>query len=202
MRNIFIIILTAFLVPVSIVAQESESRYNKEMVFPLRIRNISIGISPIVLDGFMYTRSAGSKASVTLPPIHLMVERCHWDLGNAGSIGSGIFVSYGRYTYTYAGPDGNGGNEIDVRVGTTNGLVGLSYHYTICTRLEAYARLMVGAEVEFSKSSKAGATADMTGEMIWNAVGGARYFFSNSWGAYIEGGYTSGAVNAGLTYRW
>jgi hypothetical protein len=190
------------LMPAALWAQSSGSRYNKEFVFPLHINNISIGASPVIMRGFMLHDHPGADIAVKMPPVHIMAEHCAWDFGNAGSIGTGAFISYGRYTYSYDGEDGRGGNRINVRTGMTHILAGVSYHYTVLTRLEAYTRLMFGAGISGYNSDREGATHNMNAKIIWNGVVGMRYFFSNSFGVYAEGGYTSGCVNVGITYRW
>lgn len=204
MRSILIIVVGAVLLslPSALSAQSSESRYNKEIVFPLRMRNISLGVSPVIMRGFMLHERTGADVSVNMPPVHIAAETCAWDFGKAGSIGTGAFLSHARYTYSYDGEDGNGGNRVSVKTGMTQVLVGLSYHYTLRTRLEAYTRLMIGTGIGGYNSSRAGATHDMTAKIIWNGVVGMRWFFSDGFGVYAEGGYTSGCVNGGITYRW
>ena len=188
--------------PSALRAQGSESRYNKELVFPLYMKNVSLGASPVILHGFMLRGRDAAGLSVTLPPVHFMFEQCFWDMGNAGSLGWGVFVSYGKYKYSYAGSNGYGGNVVNVRAGMLQPLAGLSYHYTIRTRLEVYARMMLGFSATGFRSDRAGDIADWDSQFIWNGVAGVRWFFSNSFGVYAEGGHTSGLINAGITYRW
>lgn len=180
----------------------SGNRYRKEIVFPLEMDNLSVGISPYIMRDFMVHSSVPADITVTLPPVHIAYERCVWDMGNAGSIGTGLFLSYGKYKYSYAGDDGRGGDTIDVKAGLVNMLAGLSYHYTIRTRLEVYARLMIGSSMGNFDSGRASGVDSWRPRFIWNGVAGVRYFFSNSFGVYAEGGYTSGYVNLGATLRW
>jgi hypothetical protein len=201
MRRLFVAAVLLSL-PAALSAQSSESRYDKEFVFPLYMRNVSFGASPVILREFMIHVHDDTQLSVVMPPVHLAAEQSIWDLGRAGSVGSGLFLSHGRYKYSYLYDDGYGGDAVNIRVGMTQVLAGVSYHYTIRTRLEAYARVMFGAGLSGFHSDRAGATYDWSGVFIWNGVAGMRWFFSNSFGVYAEGGYTSGCVNAGITYRW
>jgi hypothetical protein len=204
MRSIYLIAIGTllFAFPSVLSAQSSESRYNKEFVFVHRMRNLSFGVSPTIMSEFMPHERTSAQTSVIMPSVHLMAESCIWDLGNGGSFGTGAFISYGKYTYFYEGENGYGGNQVNVKTGMTQVLAGLSYHYTIRTRMEAYTRLMLGVVIGSYNSDRAGATHDMNAKIIWNGVVGLRWYFSNSFGVYTEGGYTSGCVNAGITYRW
>lgn len=205
LRKIILIAITT-IVPLLGKSQtepiSSESRYAHEFVFPDGMRNMSVGASPVIVKSCLPRLSDGAGMVMTMPPIQIGWERCFIDLGLGGSFGWGVSLSHGRYKYTVDGPDGRGGNTVTTRVGMTQGMAGLSYHYTIRTRLEAYTRLMFGAVVGGYKSDREGATHSMEARMILSGVVGARWFFSNSWGAYLEGGYTMGAANLGVTYRW
>ncbi|MDR0511208.1 MAG: hypothetical protein LBH06_08975 [Rikenellaceae bacterium] len=180
----------------------SASRYDREFVFPLRMRNISLGASPALWREFTMPVNRETDRRTVLPPIHLTCERAMTDMGNAGSLGWGFQLGYGRYGYNYLWNDGYGDREVHVRAGRFEAMAGLSYHYTIATRFEAYARAMAGAGITGYRGDRSGDADEMDARFQWNAVAGARYFFTRSFGVYAEGGYTAGIANAGLTYRW
>lgn len=201
--TIFVLIAGILLsLPGGLAAQSSESRYNKEFVFALYMTSISFGASPVILHDFMFHTHANQGVSITLPQLHFMFDRCGWDFDNAGSVGWGFFLAYGRYRFGYAANDGRGDDPVGVQAGMLQAFVGPTYHYTIRTSLEAYFRPMIGIVMSGFKYSNVGSDYDLVSNVIWNGVVGMRYFFSNRFGVYVEGGYTSGLVNAGITYSW
>lgn len=180
----------------------SASRYRHEIVFPLEMRNVSVGVSPTILSSFISARHNGSGRHITMPHVHLMAEQCAWDWGRAGSIGTGWHLSHGRYRYHKDENDGRGGDRVRMRIGQTNVLATLSYHLTLQSRLECYGRLAGGFGISSRHTSRAGDTGDWHGNFIWNGVVGARWFWCRNLGLFFEAGHTSGAVNTGVTFRW
>lgn len=180
--------------------QSSTSRYKKELAFPLHMRTVSVGLSPAIWDHFTihHYKDIATGLKLILPPVHLAYEQSVWDFGNAGAIGWGGMATYGKYEYAYPWNEG----EVNVRTGVFNLLVGASYHYTVATRFEVYLRAMLGAAISNYKDDAPGVNPSWNSKFIWTGVAGARHYFSNTLGVFIESGYTLGYVNAGMILRW
>ena len=72
--------------------------------------------------------------------------------------------------------NGYGDKQQDTYCNRIDIAAGLSYHMTLCNRLELYARAMVDA--------------------------GLRWYFCNKAGLWVEGGHDAGYVSAGLSFKF
>lgn len=187
----------------STIRAQVESRYKNEIVFPQGMRNFSVGVSPTVSNRFMLHSENSYSETVIVPPVSIFWETAIADFGKAGSIGAGTQIDYYRYKYHFLWDDGYGDKDIEVNSGQVLFTGVLSYHYTLATRLEIYAKAMamisvVGRTYSEERLDPKGLDASFT----FGAAVGLRYFFSRTWGVYAEGGRIPGSVAVGLTARW
>lgn len=84
--------------------------------------------------------------------------------------------------------DGNNGFFIGPRVGL---------HYHFVPQLDTYISLMIGFENRHHKKDN-----ETRNRMSWGTHVGARYFFSQNMGAFVELGYGYSFANVGLTFRF
>ena len=85
----------------------------------------------------------------------------------------------------------------------------LSYHITLCSRLELYARAMVDAGLigEHTTDHESGEKASSTFNKMDTKMGilatpGLRWYFCNKAGLWVEGGHDAGYVSAGLSFKF
>lgn len=121
----------------------------------------------------------------TLPPIYVKYEMGIMDEVGIGLVG-GIGMGKNRFTD-------------DGYFATTIGALGY-YHFNKfipLKKLDVYAGLGIGVDI----NNRASNGSDVSALFLYKA--GARYYFSNSFGVYVETGYDLLSVaNAGITLRF
>ena len=166
--------------------------YSKEFVFAKGMSNLHTGISLTVSNSFLVP-SPVSEKRILVPPIGVFLEGCVFDFSEFGSIGGIFQVEYTRYQYS----ENNDGQKTETNANQIFPMIGLAYHYTLVTRLEVYLKGLGGFTVYHSDSH-----TELQSEIIFQTGAGIRCFFTNSIGGYLEGGYTTGYLTVGVTYRW
>lgn len=110
--------------------------------------------------------------------------------GNNGSIGIGAYVGHvglkstniGEYSYT------------SVALRTT-------LHIDLFQGFDLYIGGLGGYAIKHG-SHPLHDSIGIRSQLVWGSFGGARYMFTDHFGAYVEGGYGLYTVNAGITLRF
>ena len=188
-------------------------RTKSEIVFPKYTRTIQVGVSPVIAEWTRVMKHAtdGSKSSfkMAVPPIMIYSDICFLDFGRFGSLGWSIGGEYSRYSYNWMLDNGYGDKQQDTFCNRVDIAAGLSYHITLCSRLELYARAMVDAGLigEHTNDHESGEEASSTfnkmdTKMGMLATAGLRWYFCNKAGLWVEGGHDAGYVSAGLSFKF
>lgn len=189
-------------------------RTESEIVFPKYSRTLQIGASPVMADGAKIMKHATDDAAkssfkMIVPPVMIYSDICFLDFGRFGSIGWTIGGEYSRYGYNWMLDNGYGDKQQDTFCNRVDLAAGLSYHLTLCSRLELYARAMVDAGLigEHTTDHESGDEASSTfnkmdTKMTFVANAGLRWYFCKKAGIWVEGGHDTGYVSAGLSYRF
>lgn len=183
-------------------------RMNTEQVFPKYDRTISIGASPDVSPRSRNIRHSGTDFKVKMPPIGIYADYCWLDLGRPGSAGYVLGASYSRFGYNWLWDDGYGDKVMETSCNRFDVQAGLSWHFTICRNFEAYARAMIDLGVignttmNTATGNKNISDSDFNTDVSAAAAIGLRWYFSCAAGLWMEGGYNTGYVSAGLTFRF
>jgi hypothetical protein len=78
-------------------------------------------------------------------------------------------------------------------------------HYPIIDKLDTYAGVLLGynvASVKYDGPNSGSIPTPSAGGVVFGGVAGARYEFSQSWGAYVEAGFGISNVNLGIAYKF
>ncbi len=189
-------------------------RTKSEIVFPQYSRTLQIGASPAMAEGAKVMKHATDDAAkssfkMVVPPVMIYSDICFLDFGRFGGIGWTIGGEYSRYSYNWMLDNGYGDKQQDTFCNRVDLAAGLSYHLTLCNRLELYARGMIDAGLigehttDHESGEKASSTFNkMDTKMTFIATAGLRWYFSKKAGIWVEGGHDTGYVSAGLSYRF
>ena len=147
------------------------------------------------LGATFYT--GGSGYSTTVPPIFVAGDYClREDLG-PGNLGVGGYMGYSAYKWDYYGDGVKYSSFIIAARGT--------YHFTdLVEKLDLYGAVMIGAEIVNDKAY--GAYQDYytvnTSGVAYEIAAGARYYFSDSFGAMAELGYGVAWLKLGVSLKF
>ena len=188
-------------------------RTKSEIVFPKYTRTIQVGASPVIADWTRVmkhaTEASESSFKMTVPPVMIYSDICFLDFGRFGSLGWAIGGEFSRYSYNWMLDNGYGDKQQDTFCNRVDLAAGLSYHLTICRRVELYARAMVDAGLigehttDHESGEKASSTFNkMDTKMGVLATAGIRWYFCNTAGIWVEGGHDAGYVSAGLSFKF
>ena len=189
-------------------------RTKSEIVFPKYARTLQVGASLAMSDGAKVMKHATDDAArssfkMAVPPVMIYSDICFLDFGRFGGIGWTIGGEYSRYSYNWMLDNGYGDKQQDTFCNRVDLAAGLSYHLTLCNRLELYARGMIDAGLigehttDHESGEKASSTFNkMDTKMTFIATAGLRWYFSKKAGIWVEGGHDTGYVSAGLSYRF
>lgn len=188
-------------------------RTSTEIVFPKYTRTLQVGVSPVVAPWARVMKHAvdGDESSfkMEVPPVMVYSDICFMDFGRFGSIGWTVGGEFSRYSYSWMLDDGYGDEQMDTFCNRIDLGAGLSYHLTLCRRLEFYARAMVDIGIigEHTTEHESGEEASSTFNKMDNRMGvlataGLRWYFSEKAGIWVEGGHDTGFVSAGLSYKF
>ena len=187
-------------------------RTKSEIVFPKYTRTIQVGVSPVFAPWSKIMKHAGDDKSsfrMVVPPVMIYSDICFLDFGRFGSLGWSVGGEYSRYGYNWMLDNGYGGKQQDTFCNRFDIAAGLSYHITLCRRLELYARAMVDAVLigehttDHESGEKASSTFNkMDTKMTFIATAGLRWYFCEKAGLWVEGGHDTGYVSAGLSFRF
>lgn len=189
-------------------------RTKSEIVFPKYSRTLQIGASPAMADWSKVMKHATDDAAkssfkMVVPPVMIYSDICFLDFGRFGGIGWTVGGEYSRYSYNWMLDNGYGDKRQDTFCNRVDLAAGLSYHLTLCNRIELYARAMVdtGLIGEHTKDHESGEDASstfnkMNTKMSFIATTGLRWYFCKKAGVWVEGGHDTGYVSAGLSYRF
>ncbi len=188
-------------------------RTKSEIVFPKYTRTIQAGASPVIAEWTRVMKHANndSKSSfkMAVPPIIIYSDICFLDFGRFGSLGWSIGGEYSRYSYNWMLDNGYGDKQQDTFCNRVDLAAGLSYHITLCSNIELYARAMVDAGLigEHTTDHESGEKASTTFNKMDTKMGilataGLRWYFCNKAGFWVEGGHDAGYVSAGLSFKF
>ncbi len=189
-------------------------RTKSEIVFPKYTRTLQLGVSPVIADWSRVMKhatddAAESSFNMAVPPVMIYSDICFLDFGRFGSLGWAIGGEYSRYGYNWMLDNGYGNKQQDTYCNRVDLAAGLSYHLTLCRRLELYARAMIDAGLigEHTTDHESGEKASsafnkMDTRMGVLATAGLRWYFCNKAGIWVEGGHDTGYVSAGLSFKF
>lgn len=133
------------------------------------------------------------------PAISIAVDHGFWDVGGPGVISLGGYL--GNTGYKYNGPSYTSKWNYVV-IGVRG-----AYHYngfTSVPELDLYGGLMLAYNIA-NYSYEGGGTPisnNYGSDLGLTAFVGARYFFTDNFGAFAELGYGVSALNVGVTYKF
>ena len=187
-------------------------RTKSEIVFPKYTRTIQVGVSPVFAPWSKIMKHAVDDKSsfrMVVPPVMIYSDICFLDFGRFGSLGWSVGGEYSRYGYNWMLDNGHGIKQQDTFCNRVDIAAGLSYHITLCRRLELYARAMVDAGLigehttDHESGEKASSTFNkMDTKMTFITTAGLRWYFCEKAGLWVEGGHDTGCVSAGLSFRF
>ena len=189
-------------------------RTKAEIVFPKYARTIQVGASPVIAPWSRVMKHAETdeaKASfkMTVPPVMIYSDIYFLDFGRFGSLGWTVGGEYSRYGYSWMLDNGYGDKQQDTFCNRFDIAAGLSYHLTLCRRLELYARAMIDAGLigEHTTDRESGEKASSTfnkmdTKITFVATAGLRWYFCEKVGLWVEGGHDTGYVSAGLSFKF
>ena len=187
MKRFFLAIAVCLLAAVHTSAQESAFGKNDNVV------SLGVGFGGNLYTGYGYGRSDISE----IPTFSLSYERCI--IGNLFNEQSSLGVG-GLVSYTSAKSKYWGWTSTDLMVGARGAM-----HYTFIDRLDTYAGVMAGYNINSWKWKGSGYTTSSTtgsNELIYTVFVGGRYYLGNSFAAFAEVGYGYNLVNAGFSFRF
>jgi hypothetical protein len=149
------------------------------------------------LGATYYTGGWGYKT--TVPPIFVAGDYClREDLG-PGNLGVGGYIGYSAYKYDYYGDWGVKYSSLIIAARGT-------YHFVdLVEKLDLYGAVMLGAEFltdkEYGDYPGSGYTSN-TGGVAYEVAAGARYYFTDSFGAMAELGYGVSWLKIGASLKF
>lgn len=115
------------------------------------------------------------------------------------SLGVGGVVGYTAAKWHYSGNE-YGWKYSDIIVGARG-----AFHYSFAKKLDTYAGVILGYDIVSSKSYGSWASDNSTASsssLVYGAYIGARYYFTDSIGAFAEAGYDISWLKLGLAFRF
>jgi hypothetical protein len=148
------------------------------------------------LGATYYVHGWGYKT--TVPPIFVAGDYClREDLG-PGNLGVGAYMGYSAYKYEYYDDWGWKYNTLIIGARGT-------YHFVdLVDKLDLYGGIMLGAEIVSSKEFGDYYGDDYnanSGGVAYDVFGGARYYFSDSFGVMGELGYGISWLKIGVSLK-
>lgn len=139
----------------------------------------------------------------TIPPIHISGEGTVVDnliQGKNGAISVGGYLGFRGYKSVFSDAQGTYGWKYN------NVIIGVrgSFHYVPVAKLDTYAGLMLAYEISSHKdygTLATGATASSGGGFLPGFYLGARYWFTDGFGAFAEVGYGAAYFNLGVSFK-
>ena len=166
--------------------------------------NIGIGFG----SGYGY-----GGASTVVPPVHVSYDYIITDEIGPGRIGVGALVGYSSGKYEFPSYFGSGKYGINTSSFVIGGRGTYHFNFIKNDKLDLYAGVMLGYNVGSAKyyfdSSISPATQSILsgagvtyGGIVFGGFVGARYFFTEKIGAFVELGYSIAYFNLGLTAKF
>lgn len=155
--------------------------------------NIGIGIGSTWYSGFGYKSG--------FPPLSGTFEYGVTELG-PGVLGIGGYLGFSSYKWE----DSYGGSTYGWRYSST--IIGArgNYHYNFHEKLDTYAGMLLGFNIISSK-----ATGNLPSfydyavsgsSFIWSIYVGGRWYFTDSFAAFLELGYGIAWLNIGVAFKF
>jgi hypothetical protein len=150
------------------------------------------------LGATYYTGGFGYKT--TVPPIFIAGDYCVREKLGPGNLGVGGYLGYSAYKWDYS----NG----DYGVKYTTFLIAArgTYHFTdLVDKLDLYGGVMLGAKIISDKAygNWYGATYTTNSSgVVYDLCAGARYYFTDSFGAMAELGYGIAWLKIGVSLKF
>ena len=151
---------------------------------------VGLGIG---LGGNIYSGSGWGYAGISkMPLIFANYEHCIVDnlFDAKSSIGIGAMAGFtsskwGDVRWT------------DIIIGARGG-----FHYTFVSKLDTYGGLMLGYDIRSVKSTVSSDVYKSPNDFAWSLYVGARYYFTESIGAFAEVGYGVSILNVGVALKF
>ncbi len=187
MKRLIIISFALCFTALTAFAQKS-SFVNKDNV-------LSFGV------GFGSNLYTGSGYTNSLPALSLSYEHCIKDklFDAKSSIGIGGIIGYASAEWKYS--------VIDYGVKYTNIIIGArgALHYAFVDNLDVYGGILLGYDIVSSEVTGSAHYTDYEAsgsDFVGGGFIGARYYFSNNFGAFAELGYGIASLNLGISYKF
>ncbi|MDD2539307.1 MAG: hypothetical protein WC377_09140 [Bacteroidales bacterium] len=181
------IISALFILSVVFSASAQDQTVTNVMTTGTSMGSVGIGL-PVFAAGYR----------MTIPPVTAFYEVGILDLGRPGSVAVGAQVGFLGYKIN------TGFSEVYYKhFNTLFGLRG-AYHFTILNNWEVYAGTVLGIRIDSERFSPGvgSATTHTHLKFGWQILGGTRYMFTPSLGAFVEAGYGFTYATIGATYRF
>jgi hypothetical protein len=158
-----------------------------------KVLNIGLGFGPTWYTGGAYTSS--------VPPISVYLDYGWRDDIGPGTIGLGGYVGYSSYKWEYTYPGYSyGWKYTSVLIGALG-----TYHLELVEDLDTYTGLLLGFRV---LSAKETGTVPLVNNYSASSSGlagswfiGAKYYFSDNFGAFAELGYGIAYFTLGVSLK-
>jgi hypothetical protein len=116
------------------------------------------------------------------------------------NLGVGPYIGYYGYSQTVVQFGGSSKSSFKVVA------IGISgyFHYQFIDKLDTYIGLSIGGSAQYTRTEAANMEAKTAfgGDVAWGTVGGARYEITPQWGAFIEGGHSTGNFTLGVAFKF
>jgi len=179
-KRVFVALVLAVIITGGAFAQEWYNSYAPGIDGSTLLINAGVGFGSY------------SGYNISLPPISASVEYAKLPIPVPISVGAyfgiaGYKYDFLDYKYTLMGFGARG-----------------AYHFNFLQDLDVYAGVTLGWEIiRLKYDGGAGVISSNTGEFLWGPFVGARYFFTNNIGVYLEAGYSAiSFVSAGLSLKF
>ena len=185
-KYLVLAVAVSFFAVVHTSAQESAFRQNDNVV------SLGVGFGGNLYSGYGYTRSHFSR----MPTFSLSYERCIIAnlFNDQSSIGVGGLVGYTSAKYDYSDW---GCKSTDLMIGARG-----AFHYTFVDRLDTYAGIMLGYNINTWKWNGVGYELSKSGSsgLAYSVFAGARYYFADAFAVFAEFGYGYNIASAGISF--
>ena len=189
MKNFFLTLVICIFAVVHTSAQEPVFRKSDNVV------SLGVGIGGTLYSGLVYTGNSINRT----PTISLGFEHCIIDnlFDDKSAIGVGGAFGYASAQYNYGGW---GWKSTDFMIGVRG-----AFHYALVDKLDTYAGIVMGYNINNWKWTGAGWTnSSTTGSSgLTSAVFvGGRYYVADVLAVFAEIGYGYTIVNAGIALKF
>jgi hypothetical protein len=156
-----------------------------------KVLNLGIGFGTNLYSGMNY--------KMQVPPVSVSFDVGAFDkIAKKGVIGIGGYLGYSAYKYDYTGWGWKYSNIIIGGRGT--------FHYPLVNKLDTYGGMLLGYNISSSKEFGTAIPGNnynaSHGGFVYAMFVGARYYFTDNFGAMAEFGYGITFLNLGISLKF